>query len=130
MSGIQQVFYRWWRVFKRSCRGITMASTTQARTIIAPNYKGPRFFGAPVGDFSFFQTILISAALGVAAFFAATFCAIMTILVLTQAAHMKINFADAYKFVGLPVGIVVLVAASIYLGSLLVMRLRNQKSNI
>jgi hypothetical protein len=107
-----------------------MASTTQARRVIAPNYTGPRFFGAPVGDFSFFQTILISAALGVASFFAATFCAIMTILVLTQAGHMKINFAIAYKFVGLPVGIVVLVAASIYLGSLLVMRLRNQKSSI
>ncbi len=103
-------------------------ASTQTRTRIAPNYTGPRFLGAPVGDFSVFQTLLISAALGVASFFAATFCAIMTILVLTQAGHMKIDFAIAYKYVGLPVGILMLVATSIYLGTLLVMRLRNQKS--
>jgi hypothetical protein len=107
-----------------------MASTTQARTVIAPNYTGPRFFGVPVGDFSFFQTLLITFAMTVASFLAATFCAIMTILVLTQAAHMKIDFAIAYKFVGLPVGIVMMVATLGYLGSLLVMRLKNQKSNI
>ncbi len=103
-----------------------MAATKQARALYAPNYTGPRFFGAPVGDFSFFQTILISVALGVASFFAATFCAIMTILVLTQFFHMKIDFAIAYRLIGLPVGIVVLLAASAYLGSLLIMRLKRK----
>jgi hypothetical protein len=107
-----------------------MASTTQTRTQIAPNYTGPRFFGVPVGDFSLFQTLLITFAVTVASFLVATFCAIMTILVLTQAAHKKIDFSIAYKWFGLPVGIAMLVATLGYLGSLLVMRLKNQKSNI
>ena len=74
------------------------------------------------------QTLLISAAMGVASFFVATFCAIMTILVLTQVAHMKIDFSIAYKFVGLPVGIVMLVATTSYLGWLLIVRLRRSAS--
>jgi hypothetical protein len=105
-----------------------MTQTTQARPLYAPNYTGPRFFGAPVGDFSVFQTLLISGAMGVASFFVATFCAIMTILVLTQVAHMKIDFSIAYKFVGLPVGIVMLVATTSYLGWLLILRLRRSAS--
>jgi hypothetical protein len=91
----------------------------------APNYTGPRFFGAPVGDFSVLQTLLITGATGVASFFAATFLAIMTMLVFTFAGR-KVDFSIAYRWVGLPVGILMLLAAAGYLGSLLVMRLKNK----
>lgn len=101
----------------------------QARPgIYAPHYTGPRLLGAPVGDFSVLQTLLITAATGVAAFFAATFLAIMTILVLTEASSRKIDFSIAYKWVGLPVGLAMLLVTAGYLGMLLVRRLRNTPS--
>ena len=55
----------------------------------------------------------------------ATFLAIMTMLVMTAAGH-KPDFSIAYRWVGLPVGIAVLVLAAGYLGSLLLRRIRRQ----
>ncbi len=95
------------------------------RPLYAPNYTGPRFFGAPVGDFSVLQTLLITGATGVACFLAATFLAIMTMLVMTFTGR-TVDFSIAYRWVGLPVGIAMLLAAAGYLGSLLVMRLKNK----
>ena len=103
-----------------------MPERTTKRPLYAPNYTGPRFLGAPVGDFSFLQTLLITGATGVASFFGATFLAIMSILFLNEALHRQINFADSYLYVGLPVSIAMLIAAAIYLGSLLVMRLKRE----
>lgn len=101
--------------------------TESTRAVYAPNYTGPRLFGAPVGDFSLFQTVLISLATGVASFFGATFLAIMTILVLTQAtSHKTIDFAIAYRWIGLPVGIVMLVLTSGYLFTLFALRIKRQ----
>ena len=91
------------------------------------NYTGPRFFGAPVGDFSVAQTLLITVASGFVAFFATTFLAIMTMLVLT-AMGRKVDFAIAYKWVGLPAGIVTLLAAAVFLSSALVTRMRRESS--
>ena len=102
-----------------------MPDTRTDRPIYAPNYTGPRFLGAPVGDFSVFQTLLLTVACGVASFFVATFLAIMTMLIMTAAGH-KPDFAIAYRWVGLPVGVTVLVAAAVYLGSLLVRRMRRK----
>lgn len=109
-----------------SQRHYIMPEPTAARPLYAPNYTGPRFFGAPVGDFSVLQTLLIIGATGLASFFASTFLAIMTILFLDEGLQRQINFADSYLWVGLPVGIVMLCAAAIYLGSLLVRRLRQE----
>jgi hypothetical protein len=106
-----------------------MPEPKSARPLYAPNYTGPRFLGAPVGDFSVLQTLLITGATGVASFFAATFCAIMSILFVNEALHKQINFADSYLYVGLPVGIAMLIAAAIYLGSLLAMRLKREGSS-
>ncbi len=103
-----------------------MPEPSTARPQYAPNYTGPRFLGAPVGDFSVLQTLLITGATGVASFFAATFLAIMSILFLNEGLHKQIDFAASYKWVGLPIGIAMLCAAAIYLGSLLVMRLKRE----
>ncbi len=103
-----------------------MANVKSARPLYAPQYTGPRFFGAPVGDFSMLQTLLITVAAGVASFFAATFVAIMSILFLTQALHKQVDFAISYRWIGLPVGILVLLTAGVYLGSLLIARLRRR----
>ena len=105
-----------------------MPEPTSSRPLYAPNYTGPRFLGAPVGDFSVLQTLLITGATGVASFFAATFFAIMTILFLDEALHRKVDFSLAYRWVGLPVGITMLCVAAVYLGSLLVIRLKRESS--
>ena len=102
-----------------------MANLNANRARIVPRYTGPRLFGAPVGDFSLLQTLLIVGATGVASFFAATFLAIVTLLVLTQVLHRNADFAIAYRWVGLPVGVLMLLVAAAYFGSLLLRRIRH-----
>jgi hypothetical protein len=78
-------------------------------------------FGVPVKDLGLFTSALMSGAIGFAAFFFATFLAIVTVLVL-NAGGQRIDYAATYKYVGLPVGLVVLVFASVYLGMLWIRR--------
>ena len=75
-------------------------------------------FGVPVGDLGWFTSLLMGFASGFAAFFAATFCGIVTILVYNSATHGTVDYALSYRAVGLPVGLVVLLAALGYLGTL------------
>ena len=75
-------------------------------------------FGIPLGDLGWFGTLLIAVASGFFAFFACTFCAIFAILIYNNAFHGAIDFADSYRRVGLPIGMVVLVMALCYLGTL------------
>jgi hypothetical protein len=79
-------------------------------------------FGAPVGDMGWFASLLMGTATGFAAFFAATFLAIFSILIYNSVTHHAVDFALSYKWVGLPVGLVVLVVSLSYLGTLWVRR--------
>ena len=72
-------------------------------------------FGIPLGDLGWFQSLLMGAATGFAAFFAATFCTIMSLLFYTAVTHRPVDFAIAYKRVGLPIGLVVGAGALLYL---------------
>jgi hypothetical protein len=64
----------------------------------------------------------MSFALGFAAFFAATFFAIFGVLIYNTATRHAVDFALTYKRVGIPVGLLVLVVALGYLGTLWVRR--------
>jgi hypothetical protein len=75
-------------------------------------------FGVPIGDLGWFTTLLMGFASAFAAFFAATFCAIVTILIYNSATHGTIDYALSYKAVGLPIGLLALVLALGYLGTL------------
>ena len=79
-------------------------------------------FGVPLGDLGWFASLLMGTAAGFAAFFASTFCAIVAILFYNTAAHGAVDFADSYKRIGLPIGLLVLVLALGYLGTLWVRR--------
>ena len=79
-------------------------------------------FGVPIGELGWFASLLMGTATGFAAFFAATFLAIVSILILNSAGHRSIDFALSYRTVGFPVGMVVLVTAWSYLGTLWVRR--------
>jgi hypothetical protein len=82
-----------------------------------PN-SSANLFGAPIGDLGWFASLLMGTATGFAAFFAATFCAIITILILNTSAHRSIDFSASYRLVGLPIGALVLVFSLGYLGTL------------
>ena len=100
-----------------------MTQTSQSESSTPPRTFGAGYlFGVPVGDLGWFASLLMSVAVGFAAFFAATFCAIMGILFYNTATHHAVDFALTYRRVGLPVGVAVLVAALGYLGMLWVRR--------
>jgi len=79
-------------------------------------------FGIPLGDFGLFASLLLSFSLGFAAFFGATFLAIVGLLFYNQGGHHNVDFADTYRFVGLPVGLVVLALGLAFFGFLWIRR--------
>ncbi len=101
-----------------------MALVSQHGSTTSPRTIGSGYlFGVPLGDLGWFTSLLMSFAVGFAAFFAATFCAIIGTLFYNTVFHRSVDFALTYKRVGLPVGLVVLVLALGYLGTLWVRRL-------
>ena len=100
-----------------------MAHVSQHGSSASSRMSGPGYlFGIPLGDLGWFTSLLMSFALGFAAFFAATFFAIFGVLIYNTATHHAVDFALTYKRVGLPVGLLVLVLALGYLGTLWVRR--------
>lgn len=82
----------------------------------------PTLFGAPIGDLGWFASLLMGTATGFAAFFLATFVGIVGILLINSTTHHTMDFAWSYTRLGLPVGLLVLVVALSYLGTLWVRR--------
>ncbi len=90
----------------------------------AGRVSGPgTLFGIPMGDLGLFASLLMGTATGFAAFFAATFLGIVFIMVYNSNSHNKIDFSYSYLRVGLPVGVLALVVALGYLGTLWVRRI-------
>ncbi len=80
------------------------------------------YFGVPLGDLGWFTTLLMSVALGFIAFFAATFFAIVIILILNSGNHGAVDYTLSYRRVGLPAGLLFLLAALVFLGRLWILR--------
>ncbi|GGA71057.1 hypothetical protein GCM10011507_23320 [Edaphobacter acidisoli] len=85
-------------------------------------------FGAPIHGLGWFASLLMSLAAGFAAFFASTFLAIFALLFYNSFARHAIDFNVTYRDVGLPVGLVVMAFAFIYMGRLWVKDLTRKKS--
>jgi hypothetical protein len=75
-----------------------------------------QLFGIPLGDMGWFASLLMGAATGMAAFFLSTFFAIFSLLFYQGASGHHVDFAIAYRWVGFPVGVVVMAAALGFLG--------------
>ena len=99
-----------------------IARGAQKPVLPSPDRAAGTYFGVPLGDLGWFATLLMSVAAGFIAFFAATFCAIITILILNTANHGAVDYALSYRRVGLPVGLLVLSAALLFLGRLWIHR--------
>ncbi|MEO8737664.1 MAG: hypothetical protein ABI380_14135 [Edaphobacter sp.] len=100
-----------------------MTHASQNGTLTTPRASGSGYlFGIPLGDLGLLTTLVMSGAVGFAAFFAATFCAIISLLFYKVATSHMPDFTLTYKWVGLPVGIAVLLLTLAYLGTLWVKR--------
>ena len=73
-----------------------------------------RLLGIPLGDFGFFSSLLLSLASGFLAFFSTLFHAIIALLVWNGIGHHQVNYADTYRYVAFPIGLIVLVAAFVF----------------
>ena len=67
--------------------------------------------GFPLAGFSLLQSLLLAFASAFFTFFASTCLAIFALLAWNLIGHHSVNYADTYRDVGFPAGIVVLVLA-------------------
>ncbi len=75
---------------------------------------GPRrgtFFGLPLQGFGLLASLLLSFAAGFLAFFGSTCIAIFVLLAWNLGGRHAVNYADSYLYVGVPLGLLVLVFA-------------------
>ncbi len=77
----------------------------------AVHHQGARFLGFPLEGFGFFTSMLLAFASAFFTFFAATFLAIMSLLVWNEIFGHNVNYADTYRYVGLPAGLGMLTLA-------------------
>lgn len=99
---------------------MTPASQQQA---VSPAPKTGIFLGIPLGDLGWFASLLMGAATGFIAFFATTFLGIVGIMIYNSTTHSNVSYALSYQRGGLIVGVVTLLAAWGFLGSLWVKRM-------
>lgn len=74
--------------------------------------------GFPLAGFSLFQSLLLSVAAAFFTFFLTTCLAIFSLLVWNGILHHTIDYADSYRYVGFPAGVLVLVLALPFFGVL------------
>ena len=70
-----------------------------------------RVFGFPLRGFGLFTSLLLSLASAFFAFFSLTCVAIFALLVWNLGGHHSVNYADSYRYVGFPAGVIVLAVA-------------------
>ena len=87
------------------------------RTLQSPQ-RGVTFLGFPLAGFGLFTSLLLSFASAFLTFFASTCIAIFALLVWNLGGHHAVDYADSYRYVGLPAGILVLLVALPVFGTL------------
>jgi hypothetical protein len=75
---------------------------------------GGKIFGFPLEGFSLFQSLLLAVASAFFTFFTTTCIAIFTLLAWNVFGGHSVNYADTYRYVGFPAGVLVLVVALPY----------------
>lgn len=80
--------------------------------------RGGKILGFPLEGFSLFQSLLLAFAAAFFTFFATTCVAIFVLLGWNVLGGHAVNYADTYRDVGFPAGVIVLVVALPYFGVL------------
>lgn len=73
--------------------------------------RAKTIFGFPLEGFGFFSSLLLAFASAFFTFFAATCIAIFSLLAWNIIGGHSVNYADTYRYVGLPAGLLVLAIA-------------------
>ena len=71
--------------------------------------EGGTVFGFSLKGFGFFTSLLLAFAAAFFTFFATTAVAIFALLIWNGLGHHAVSYADSYRYVGFPAGVVVLV---------------------
>jgi hypothetical protein len=79
---------------------------------------GGAFLGFPLEGFGLFTSLLLAFASAFFTFFASTCIAIFSLLGWNVIGRHTVNYADSYRYVGLPAGLLVLVVALPVFGTL------------
>ncbi|HEY3626258.1 MAG TPA: hypothetical protein VGL00_08235 [Terracidiphilus sp.] len=79
--------------------------------IAQSEYQGGKIFGFPLRGFGLFTSLLLSFAAAFFAFFASTCISIFALLAWNLGGHHYVNYADSYRYVGFPAGVIVLLVA-------------------
>lgn len=79
---------------------------------------GGKVLGFPLEGFGLFTSLLLSFAAAFFTFFASTCIAIFSLLAWNVFGHHTISYADSYRYVGLPAGVIVLIVALPVFGTL------------
>jgi hypothetical protein len=73
--------------------------------------EGGRVLGFPLKGFGLATSLLLAIAAAFFTFFATTTIAIFALLAWNGLGHHAVSYADSYRYVGFPAGVVVLVVA-------------------
>jgi len=80
--------------------------------------EGGTVLGFPLEGFGLFTSLLLALAAAFFTFFASTCVAIFSLLGWNFIGHHAVSYADSYRYVGFPAGVVVLVVALPVFGTL------------
>jgi hypothetical protein len=78
---------------------------------------GGKVLGFPLQGFGLFTSLLLSVATGFFTFFASTCIAIFSLLGWNVFGHHRVNYADSYRVVGFPAGVIALAVALLVFGT-------------
>jgi hypothetical protein len=73
--------------------------------------RSGKIFGFPLRGFGLFTSLLLSLAAAFFTFFASTCIAIFSLLIWNLGGRHSVDYADSYRYVGFPAGVIVLVIA-------------------
>ncbi|MGA9071346.1 MAG: hypothetical protein WB424_13870 [Terracidiphilus sp.] len=73
--------------------------------------EGGKIFGFPLRGFGLFSGLLLAVASAFFTFFATTTLAIFSLLAWNLFGHHAVSYADSYRYVGFPAGLLVLIVA-------------------
>jgi hypothetical protein len=80
--------------------------------------SGGTLLGFPLEGFGLFTSLLLALASAFFTFFASTTLAIFALLAWNLLGHHSVNYADSYRYVGFPAGVLVLLVALPVFGTL------------
>jgi hypothetical protein len=80
--------------------------------------RGGTVLGFPLRGFGLFTSLLLSFAAAFFTFFASTCISIFALLAWNLGGHHAVNYADSYRYIGFPAGVIVLLVALPVFGTL------------